>query len=99
GHAVRSDGDDLTGAHQAAEDAVPFPMRGSIALTRRRPSVAPQTDAHEVIFGEKTFQIFVGRTDVAHSSLPGRVVRVIVFTTKITKDTKGLLHDKQNPKS
>src|SRR6266542_3955300 len=67
GHAVRPNSDDLAGAHQAAEDAIPFPMGSGVALARHRPSVAPQTGADEVMLSEKTFKIFVGGTYIAHS--------------------------------
>src|SRR5206468_7001670 len=66
GHAVRPNSDNLAGAHQAAKDAVPFPMRGGVALARHRPSVAPQTGADEVMLSEKSFKVFVGGTYIAH---------------------------------
>ncbi len=67
GHAVRSDGDDLPRAHETAIDAVPLPVRRGVALARRRAPVAPQPRTDEMMLGEKAFEVFVGRSNVAHN--------------------------------
>jgi hypothetical protein len=41
-------------------------MSGSVTLARRRPPLAPQAGADEMMLGEKALQIFMGRTDVSH---------------------------------
>ena len=70
GHAVRPDCDDLAGALQTAVNAIPLPMRRGVALARRRAPVASQPGADEIMLGEKTFEVFVGRADVTHIYLP-----------------------------
>ena len=80
------DGDDLARSASGPINAVPCPVRRGVALARRRASLASQPGADEMVLGEKTFEIFVGRSDVNQVNLQCRSDRF--FTTKIAKDTK-----------
>ncbi len=68
GHAIRADGDDLTGTFEAAINTVPFPMGRSLAFARGHALVALESGADQMMLAEKTFEVFVGGADVGHRS-------------------------------
>jgi hypothetical protein len=51
-------------------------MSGSVTLARRRAPITPQAGADEMMLGEKSFEIFMGRTDVSHGLTSGFMVLV-----------------------
>ena len=74
-HSIRADGDDLPGPHQTLVNSLPRPVRGSVALARRRPPLASKPGTDQMVVRKKPFQIFVGCANVVHSlNLPGQSV-------------------------
>ena len=65
---------------KAAINAVPLPVRRSVALARRGAPVASQSGADEMVLGEKMFEVFVRRADIDHMILLVPI-RVLVSQT------------------
>src|SRR5690349_11141695 len=70
GHSVGPNSYDLPRAHKTSINPVPFPVRCGVAFARRLFHFPAQTGADEMMPGEKTFQIFVGRADFIHGCSP-----------------------------
>ena len=73
GHAVGSNGDNFSGAHETSIDAVPLPMSSGVALTRRRSPIASKPSADKMVLGKKPLKIFVCRPDVTHGYSPFKI--------------------------
>src|SRR5262245_47590037 len=78
-HAVGTDGDDLPGSHQTLVDPLPSPVRGRVALTRRRATFAPEPSANKMVARKKPLEIFVGCANIAHGSTSTFIIWILTL--------------------